>query len=133
MGSDRRDVPGQVYRWCVPALAAVLLLACGPKVEDGVPTELQGRWITSAPKYRDRYFEIQPDNLIWGLADWELEAHPIEKVESQRQGSDKTRYWLHYTESAGYQTALEILLRPGKQPKFRFANRPEEWTRAPPE
>jgi hypothetical protein len=131
MGCDRRKVPVQVHRWCVSAVAAVLLLACGPNVEDGVPAGLQGRWITSAPKYRDRYLEIQPGNLIWGLAEWELHVHPIEKVESQPGADEETRYWLHYTEAAGYPTALELLLQRGKRVNLRFANRPEVWTRAP--
>ena len=70
--------------------------------------------------------------MIWGLERWELDKHPIEKVESQPFGKDRIRYWLHYTESAGYPNALEILLRRGDPAEFRFANRPEVWTRAVP-
>jgi hypothetical protein len=132
MGCDRKEVPGQVPRWCVLAVVAALLLACGPNVEDGVPTELQGRWITSEPKYDGRYLEIQSGHLIWGLAEWELYNHPIEKVESRPDVAKQIRYWLHYTETAGYPNALEILLRRGTRVEIRFANRPEVWTRAPP-
>jgi hypothetical protein len=107
-------------------------LACGRTVEDGVPTDLRGRWVTSEPKYRDRYLEILPDRLIWGIGEFELYNHPIEKVESQPEASKQTRYWLHYTEAEGYPDALEILLHRSTRLVIRFANRPEVWIRAPP-
>jgi hypothetical protein len=111
---------------------AAALLACGPKVEEGVPADLRGRWITSALKYQDRYLEIQPDRLIWGIGEFELYNHPIEKVESQPEASKQTRYWLHYKETAGYPDAVEIVLHRSTRLAIRFANRPEVWTRAPP-
>jgi hypothetical protein len=113
-------------------VVAISMLACGSNLEEGIPSELQGRWITSAPKYEDRYFEIQAGHLIWGLADWELDKHPVEKIESQAEGKERIHYWLHYTETAGYPIALEILLWRGEPAKLRFANRPEVWTRATP-
>lgn len=106
-------------------------MACGPKTEDGVPTDLRGRWITSEPKYQGRYLEIQPDRLIWGVGEFELDTHPIEKIESRPEVNKQTRYWLHYTESEGYPNALEVVLHRSSRPAIRFPNRPEVWIRAP--
>lgn len=130
MGCDRIRAALCAPRGLAVAVVAISLLACGSNLEDGVPSELQGRWITSAPKYDGRYFEIRADQLIWGLADWELDKHPVEKIESRPDGTEWIRYWLHYTETAGYPNALEILLRRGDPAELRFANRPEVWTRA---
>jgi hypothetical protein len=116
----------------VLVLATAALLACGPKVEECVPADLQGRWITSAEKYDGRYLEIQPGHLVWGLEEWELHKHAIEKIESRPDVNQQTRYWLHYTETAGYPATLELLLRRSKRTELRFANRPEVWTRASP-
>ena len=132
MGCDCAQVLYQVPRWSALTLAAVVLLACGRHVEDGVPTDLRGRWITSEPKYHDRYLEIQPDRLIWGVGKFELYNHPIEKVESQPETDKQTRYWLHYTEAEGYPDALELLLHRTARLAIRFTNRPEVWIRAPP-
>ena len=129
---DRARILGRVPRWSAVGAAAAILLACGPTVEDAVPNQLQGRWITSEPKYQDRYFEIQPDRMIWGVGEFDLDAHPIEKIESQPQVAGKIRYWLHYTENEGYPNALEIELCLVPKAELRFVNRPEVWTRAPP-
>lgn len=119
-------------RWSVLVTVTAVLLACGPNVEEGVPTELHGRWITSEPKYRGRYLEIQSDRLIWGAGKFEFDNHPIEKVESRPEANKQMRYWLHYTEAEGYPHALEIVLRRGVREAMRFPNRPEVWIRAPP-
>ena len=132
MGCACAQVLCQVLRWSALAVVAAALLACGRSVEDGVPADLRGRWITSEPKYHDRYLEIQPDRLIWGIGEFELYNHPIEKVESRPEANKQTRYWLHYTESEGYPDALEIVLHRGARQAIRFANRPEVWIRAPP-
>jgi hypothetical protein len=73
MGCDCAQVWYRVPRWSVLAVVTAVLLACGPTVEDGVPDELRGRWITSEPRYHDRYLEIQPDRLIWGVGEFELD------------------------------------------------------------
>ena len=132
MGCDCAQVLYRVPRWSALAVVTAVLLACGPTVEDGVPDELRGRWITSEPRYHDRYLEIQPDRLIWGVGEFELDNHPIEKVESRPEASKQMRYWLHYTENEGYPNALEIVLHRGAREAIRFANRPEVWIRAPP-
>lgn len=117
--------------WSGLLLVAALLPACGPRREEGVPTDLRGRWITSEPRYDGRYLEIRPDRLVWGVGEFELDSHPIEKVESRREANQQTHYWLHYTETAGYPHALEVLLHRGARLALRFPNRPELWIRAP--
>jgi hypothetical protein len=117
--------------WSALPLVAVVLMACGPRQEGGVPTDLQGRWITAEARYRDRYLEIRSDRLIWGVGEFELDSHPIEKVESRPADDRQTHYWLHYTETQGYPHALEVLLHRGSRLALRFPNRPETWLRAP--
>lgn len=117
--------------WFALVVVTSLLLACGPKLEDGVPADLCGRWITSQPKYEGRYLEIQSDRLVWGVGEFELDNHPIEKVESRPEANKQMRYWLHYTETAGYPNALEIVLHRGVRLALRFPNRPEVWILAP--
>lgn len=122
-------------RWLAPwpalLLVAAVLVACGPKQENGVPTDLCGRWTTSEPKYHDRYLEIRSDRLIWGVGEFELDNHRIEKIESRPEADKQTHYWLHYTEDEGYPNALEIVLHRGSRLVMRFPNRPEVWVRAP--
>ncbi|MDQ7844493.1 MAG: hypothetical protein QN141_12110 [Armatimonadota bacterium] len=74
----------------VTAAVAVVLVAltagCGTRRSSTVPEELVGVWRTPTPPYADRYFELRPDAIVFGTGEGGSSSHPIDRVESRRQG-----------------------------------------------
>jgi hypothetical protein len=47
-----------------------------------IPDALVGIWITVAPKYSNRYFEISKQVVGFGTGDYEVDVYPIAYVEA---------------------------------------------------
>ena len=102
LGSDPGPAPRQRprathVRWAVVILLPALLASCGPETSRTVPAELLGRWTTSAPKYADTFFELQPDTLLLGLAGGQVDTRTITKVEKLRQDGE-TLFTVYYVD-----------------------------------
>ena len=61
---------------------SVLAVGCTAPSED-LPVEVLGRWMTTEPRYADRFFEIQPEILRFGTGDNGSEVYSIRRVDTQ--------------------------------------------------
>jgi len=109
-----------------------LLVGCGPETTRTVPAELLGRWTTSAPKYADTFFELQPDTLLLGLAGGEIGTRPIAKVEKLTQGGETlfTVYYMDPLDTKRVEYKLAFFFDAGAGGVVRWKNQREiAWTR----
>jgi hypothetical protein len=114
----------------VCSLAVVLGLGCGPRVLDAVPSHLVGRWKTDAPRYAERWLEIRPDALAFGMGRVPLDVHPIERIEIEPEPGGGATFRLHYTEVEGFPDALVVHYRGTPVASLTLGAREERWTRA---
>jgi hypothetical protein len=112
------------------ALAATLLLACGPETLATSPESLLGRWETDAPRYRNSWFEVRPTSLVWGMGSFELDVESIDKIEVVRPDGRPASYRFHYTGSGGEAEVQVLLFEPGPPARLRLGAREEPWYRA---
>ena len=118
-----------------PALAAACALAllvagaCGPPTLDQVPAHLVGRWQTDAPRYAERWLEVRPDSLSFGMGRVALDVHAIERIEIEPEADEGAAYRLHYTEVEGFSDVLVLHYRGTPAPSLRLGARDEKWTR----
>ena len=110
-------------------LGLCLPLGCGPERVSGVPPELLGRWETDAARYEDRWFEIRPAELVWGMGRFEVYAHPIQAIEREPAEDGHQTYRFHYTEEAGYDEVQEVHLHEGPPVSIRLGTREMPWHR----
>ena len=65
---------------------ACLLGACQPQ-SPTLPTAAFGRWTTDAPRYQDRFFELDAHHLTFGTGEGKSRRDPILQIEvSQEDG-----------------------------------------------
>jgi hypothetical protein len=68
------------------AMAVVVLVAtaigCGTPSED-LPAEVLGRWVTSEPRYADRFLEIGRATVRFGTGGAASETYPISRVTTE--------------------------------------------------
>jgi len=122
--SFRRVLPGLVL-----GALSVCAVGCGPERLETVPEPLLGRWVTDAPRYRDRWLEIHSDALLWGVRELELDRQAIETIERLPAKEGET-YDLHYTEAEGFPARLRIRWRAGPPARIRLDSREHSWQRA---
>ena len=118
-----------------PFLAVALawsLLGCGVDRLEEVPPVLLGRWRTDVPGYEDRWLEIRPRALVWGMQHFPIDVHPIRALElvDTAKGRDVV-YRFHYRETGDLPGVLEVRLWPGPRPFLHLNARRDAWTRAP--
>ena len=68
-----------------------LFLGCVPEREIILPDELVGLWRTSAPKYKDRYFEFTKNMLIFKIGQEEIGIHEIKDLE--KTGNNRNTWY----------------------------------------
>ena len=122
-------------RWrsaCVVASAAVaaVLAGCGDPPQPP-PEEIRGVWRSDAPRYRDRYFEVRADAVLFGKGAYMPANHfflvTTEAIDSP--DANGKRWRLHYREDDGEVADLEILYEARPRERLRFANQSEWWMR----
>jgi hypothetical protein len=107
---------------------STLLIACGTKKHPTLPEELVGVWKTSAPKYADRYFELQRNTIIFGTGEGTTSTHLIDSVEEARKG-DQILYTISYTED-GKRYEWSFYYDPAHSKSIRLKNQaPMVWTK----
>jgi len=94
------------------------------------PPQILGDWVSEAPRYRDRTFEIRDDAVVFGTGKWSgSRLHILIGVEEQPSVQSWNVYTIQYREYDGSIGALEIHHRSTPKQMLRFANRQEIWIR----
>ena len=90
-------------KWIViPVLivvAAILTMSCSKKHRD-IPENLIGKWITSAPRYEDRFIEITKETLVYGLGGDKKDVYFITNLETTPEGN-KLLYTISFKNTEG--------------------------------
>ncbi len=84
-------------RFFVVLALLTLVLGCGTKRYSALPDELVGVWKTSAPKYADRYIELQRHAVVFGTREGTVSRHVIDSVEEAGE-AHQILYSISYTE-----------------------------------
>ena len=122
--------------WGTRVLGAVLaccfaLSACEPKSES-LPREMLGVWRSEEPRYKNRYFELRDDSVIFGTGVLQFDIHALDHVASEANADGDRRYTIRYRTDDGETAAVEVLHHLGPEATLRFANHGEVWTPSSP-
>jgi hypothetical protein len=79
---------------------ASLAGGCFSFQETALPDQILGVWTTEAPRYADRFFELQKDKVIFGTGAGESDSNLVVAVEEVRQDR-KQLYNIEYLSSEG--------------------------------
>jgi len=103
-------------------------LAAGSAGGSGLPPALQGRWVTSNPKYAGRAMQFRGDSVGIFTAPGVGQFYPVRQVKS-RQQHDTTVVTLTYEQAAGKPTQLALRLVE-RRARLSLVNQPDLiWTR----
>jgi hypothetical protein len=101
-----------IRRWAVPPLFALIVSAaitagCNRSSSDTVPDSLLGVWTTPDPHYADRFLELRPSSVIFGLGEYGETTHPVSSVE-WASDDGKSLFTVRYEAEDGGKTAMEF-------------------------
>ena len=88
-------------KWILVAavvLTAVLVLRS--RDNEFLPDDLVGRWTTSAPKYTDRFLELNKVTVIFGTGEDNIDVNFISSVDKRVEGGS-TLYTIKYRDPKG--------------------------------
>jgi len=80
-------------------VAAILTISCSKKHRD-IPEKLIGKWITSAPRYEDRFIEITKETIAYGLGGDKEDINFISSIEESLEGN-RILYSITYKNKEG--------------------------------
>jgi hypothetical protein len=109
-----------------------LLLGCQFRETTVLPDELLGVWKTSAPKYKQCFFEITKDSITFANRNVSegLDVNIISKIEKTHE-EKQILYTIHYKKKKGEEYKLPFYYDPSKDGTIRFKNQKEiEWRKA---
>lgn len=115
-----------------------LTLGCGEAELEPIPDEILGVWLTDAPSYQGRTFEIRKDMIQFGTGEYSAPAiHSVIGVERMESSDGSEIFAIHHRESDGTSSQTKVAYRPGNkpsmtaatQPTLVFVNRKEVWKR----
>lgn len=111
------------------ALSVCVSLSCQESRNRQMPDHLIGIWVTTHPKYQDRYFEFTSDaTMVVGKGDGLEDVYPIENIEASPQNA-LTRYTVTYL-SEGEEYHFHFFYDPFEDGMIRFVNQEGlNWTR----
>jgi len=104
-------------------LVLSFLAACS---ESTPPSDLLGVWRTSDENFNDRYLEITPDTLIFGVGEGQKMVNAISSVSSERE-SQGIRYTFHYLDQEGEKWTLSLLYNSEDGGTIVIQNRDGVW------
>jgi len=110
----------------VLSLLLFVIVGCGGGASEPLPDDLIQVWRNPAPGYKDRYFEIRKDWVLFGTSDFTFKMHPIERVQSERVGKT-TEFTIEYRADDGEAVPVRLVYSPGSPPHLRIGIREDLW------
>ena len=102
---------------------------CESETSRTVPGDLLGVWKTTAPKYKDCYFELREDMIIFvnEVLLKEGDVNSISKIEKTRKGK-RVLYTIHYQDREGLEYEFSFFYNPARPGSLRLQNQLQiEW------
>ncbi len=115
------------------AVLCILFIAfthgCGRMA--AVPDELVGIWKTMDLKYKDTFFELTKEKIIFRTSKGDLNASTIRKIKAKKvPDTDEILYTIVYVDLEGMKAVFPIYFNPKDGGKIRFQNQPKIiWTK----
>jgi hypothetical protein len=96
-----------------------------------VPDELVGTWKTMDLKYKDTFFELTKEKIIFRTLKGDLNASTIKKIKAKKvPDTDETLYTIIYVDLEGMKAIFPIYYNPKEGGEIRFQNQPQiTWTK----
>lgn len=112
---------------------SILLIASthGCSRTSDVPDELVGTWKTLDLKYKDTFFELTKEKIIFRTMKGDLNASTIKKIKVKKvPDTEETLYRIIYVDLEGMEAVFAIYFNPKDRGKIRFQNQPQiTWTK----
>jgi len=105
----------------IPIASLCLMAACGSGV-DGLPDELEGRWLTDHARYAGRFLTLTEDTICFGASEALITPYPIDEVHQTRVGNEM-RVEIAYREPTGDISYFRI--------RYEFSDRSVEFVTRP--
>lgn len=134
-GPRRLLTPGHPVR---NVLVAVLLVSLGFLLATSglfrgpptVPAAILGTWVTDAPSYKDRSFEVTPTAVIFNAPGLEPRAYPIKNIKHTVEDS-ADRYVIEYDQNGADAELSVAVSERAQHGEIKFTHQPEmSWHRA---
>lgn len=123
---------GDQIRRCL-LLVAMVGAACQPAEGPIVPPALEGRWTSSAPAYRDRYFLIDDGTITLGQGDTVEGPLPIARIERETEPDGGVRYTIVYVDDTGQELRFLLTSSPDEPDVVWPTHQPNvRWQRSDP-
>jgi hypothetical protein len=111
------------------ALTFLLAFIWFPKQNTRFPENLIGTWTTSEKKYIDRFFELTPNTLTYGIGREKRNAYNISNMKKDVQ-NNTVLYTIEYHNSDGVQYARSFYYDVTKGGVIKFKNQKNiPWTK----
>ncbi len=110
-------------------LFSISLLGCQPKGSETLPTELEGVWMSPAPRYKKDTLELSKEFIVFtsGNSQDFVNVNFIVKVE-EKPGKDHIFYIIHYENIDEQRYKFAFYYYPSKGGVMRLKNRIDiEW------
>ncbi len=109
----------------------VSFFGCQLKEPATLPDELLGVWKTSAPKYKDCFFQLTKDAITFANRDLDnIDVNSILKIEKIHKEKG-ILYTIHYENREGQECKFFFYYDPSKGDAIRFKNQEGiEWRKA---
>lgn len=112
---------------------AILCILCvfGCCKKATISDEMIGTWKTTDFKYKETFFELTPDKIIFGTLRGEVNANTIKKIKTKRvPDTEETLYTLTYVNLEGQEIVFPFFFSQKNGGMIRFQNQPEIiWTK----
>jgi len=86
------------HKWIIISVFILIIVSIFifyAKEDKGFPDSLIGRWTTSEPRYKDRFFELSKVTFTYGLGEDKIDVHFISSIEKSVQDNN-TLYTINY-------------------------------------
>ena len=109
----------------------VSFFGCQLKEPATLPDELLGVWKTSAPRYKDCFFELTKDTITFANTDLDnIDVNSISKIEKIHKEKG-ILYTIHYENREGQEYKFFFYYDPSRGGTIRFKNQEGiEWRKA---
>jgi len=120
------------HKWIIISVFILIIVSIFifyAKEDKGFPDSLIGRWTTSEPRYKDRFFELSKVTFTYGLGEDKIDVHFISSIEKSVQDNN-TLYTINYHNIDGIKYTRSFYYYPANGGVIKFKNQKGiKWTK----
>ncbi len=112
------------HKWIIISVVSLIIVSIfifHPKQDEDLSESLIGRWTTSEPRYKDRFFELSKETFTYGLGEDKIDVHVISSIEKGVQDNN-TLYTINYHNLDGLEYTRSFYYFPANGGVITFKN-----------